>query len=293
MKKNKSTRLTRRSYKRKLIIFGVSIFMSIALSATGFAAWVISKDTQKHIDGKVEIGAVTEASVEIEGLDFVENKNTFIFEPLESDTTGRVRYDGSSKPENLNVQFTWTIKNYQIVGDVFVEFKLPSAVYTAVTEGWLSIPGDFTMAAPETIGDVNYTVLRYTIQAPSDPNNPKPRITENGSTSDGLLEYVVTKDDDGLVKDVTFTMDINFEWGSAFNGDNPGIYYDKTYEQYPNTGAEVSYADLKDTLNKFKATLHGLEYNDAFKALSEEAKAEKYTQNPIDKYYIYINAQVA
>lgn len=37
-------KLTRNSYKRKIILFGVIVFMSIALISTGFAAWVMSQE---------------------------------------------------------------------------------------------------------------------------------------------------------------------------------------------------------------------------------------------------------
>lgn len=296
MKKNKNMRFTRHSYKRKLVIFGVSIFMSIALSATGFAAWVISKDTKKEMNGTVEIGAVTEASVEITDMSFLGNENdrTFRFEPLENDTTGRVRYDGKSLPENLDVEFTWTIKNYQIVSDVFVEFKLPATVYKAVTEGWLSLPAGFEMSAPEEIGGKEYTVLKYRIQDPKNPDDPKPKITTDGSTTDGILSYKVTKDETtGLAKEVEFTMKIAFKWGDAFKGDNPGIYYDRTYENDATAGTAVPYETVKATLNEFKATLHGITYDEAFEAKSEEDKAKDYVDNPIGNYYIVINATVA
>ena len=287
MNKNKNMRFTRRSYKRKLIIFGVSIFMSIALSATGFAAWVISKDTAKDTNGQVQIGAVTEASVEISDISFIGDVNNFIFEPLENDTTGRVRYDGTSNPENLGVEFTWTIKNYQIVSDVFVEFKLPAAVYTAVEKQWVSLSDKFELSAPTEKDGTAYTVLKYKIQ---DSTN---KITDDGS-KDGIVEYTVTKDEStGLPKEVVFTMKIDFEWGDVFNGDNPGIYYDKSYEDDPTGGVNVSYADLKATLNEFKATLHGITYNAEFEALSETDKAAQYTQKPIKDYFIVINATVA
>ena len=38
-------KLTRKSYKRNIIVFGLMFFMGIALVSTGFAAWVLSQDT--------------------------------------------------------------------------------------------------------------------------------------------------------------------------------------------------------------------------------------------------------
>lgn len=39
-------KLTKNSYKRKVILFGVLLFMSIALISTGFAAWIMSTNAK-------------------------------------------------------------------------------------------------------------------------------------------------------------------------------------------------------------------------------------------------------
>ncbi len=274
------------------------MFMSLALVATGFAAWVLSKDAQKEESGAVEIGAVTEASVEISEITFLKdndaqvNPDRFVFEPLSTDTTGRVRYDGESAPENLDVKFTWSISNYQIVGDLFVDFLVPEAVYTAITEEWLALPEGFALqTATETKKnddqeDVTYKVLRYTIQ------NQAGAITASGATNDGILSYTVTKDGD-TVSAVAFTMNIPFSWGAEFDGLNPGIYYDTPYPDAPSKGTGVDFNVVKATLNQFKAKLHGIEYNETFEGLPEGDKKTLYDENPIDKYYIIINANVA
>ena len=286
--KKKNMRFTRSSYKRKLIVFGVSIFMSLALSATGFAAWVISKDTQKEANGGIEIGAVTEASISITDIEFIadptkdpaeEEIQNFVFEPLADDTNGRVRFDGESKPENLDVMFTWKVGNYQTVGDVYVDFKLPATVYQAVENNWIALPNSpalTVLSDNETIDGKSYKVVRYTIQTAQN------KITADGSTTDGILTYDVSADG----TEVTFTMELAFSWGTVFGGINPGIYYDTT-------GADVSYEELKAELNEFKATLHGITYNAEFEALSEADKKAQYDAKPIDTYYIVINAKVA
>ena len=58
-------KLTRNSYKRKIILFGVIVFMSIALISTGFAAWVMSQEKKASTNGNVTVGAVTEGNIEI------------------------------------------------------------------------------------------------------------------------------------------------------------------------------------------------------------------------------------
>ena len=273
-------------------MFGVSIFMSLALVATGFAAWVLSKDAQQEASGAVEIGAVTEASIEISDITFIgtpdATKAQFIFEPLESDKTGRVRYgedDDTIGPEKLGVQFQWSISNYQIVGDLFVDFKVPATVYTAIEEGWLELPEAFALqAGTEDIDGKTYKVLRYTIQTAAGS------ITADGSPNDGILSYTVTKDAN-VVTDVTFTMNVAFAWGDEFDGLNPGIYYD-TPSETPTYGANIDFDTMKATLNTFKATLHGIDVDD-YLAMNEATQKNECAENPIPSYIITINANVA
>jgi len=309
MKQKKNMRYTRRSYKRKLVIFGVSIFMSLALCATGFAAWVISKDTNKTADGEVQIGAVTEASVEISDIKFVKDRTNleddgpvnFVFEPKADDTTGRVRADrdNNTPSENMNVLFTWSIKNYQIVSDVYVDFKIPLSVYEAIENKWITLPSEFeiqpgTVKIPDTEEGKEYKIARYKIQY-TDADGQLVRITDSGETNDKIVSYTVqySETDPTVIDNVTFVMEIKFGWGQVFNGLNPGIYYDTPYENDLEKGKGVSYEDLKATLNEFKATLHGIEYNATFEGYSEAKKAEEYEKNPIPTYFIEINATVA
>ena len=318
MKKRKNTRYTRRSYKRKLIVFGVSIFMSLALSATGFAAWVISRDAEEKAEGAVEIGAVTESSVEITNIEFIADDGkvstdarhkSFIFEPQAGDTTGRVRYDGSSEPENLDIEFTWTVKNFQIVGDLYVDFKIPADVYKAISDpdhperNWIALPEKFVILdgfeenpinGKENAPKGDYKIARYVIQD-IDQETPK-KIDPNGTGDnyiDDILKYKVTKTDEGIITDVTFTMKIAFKWGSSFDSLNPGIYYDTEYKDSETKGSKTELDEVKDTLTEFKATLHGITYDDTFKAKTDKDKADEYEANPIDSFYIVINAKVA
>lgn len=296
----RSVRLTRRSYRRKLIMFGASIFASLALVATGFAAWVLSNDAKKEESGEVVIAAVHEESVDISDIQFIkddpnneaEKADSFIFEPLESDTLGRVRYDGSSDPENLDVKFQWSIDNYQIVGNVYVDFKIPATVYSAIEAGWIDIDvkdanetSGFELRSDETIkneqnADVSYKVLRYYIQ------NQQGAITAADQSEDGVVSYTVEKDGDTVSK-VTFTMNIAFTWGDEFDGLNPGIYYDTPYEDGV-SGANVEYEDVKKTLNELKATLHGLTYDEYMELEESEIEDLK-----VENYIIVINAEVA
>lgn len=130
-------KLTRNSYKRKIILFGVIVFMSIALITTGFAAWVMSQEKKQSTSGNVTVGAVTEGNIEIT-LDELTVKD-FKFEPKESDTTGRVRNDGTNF-ESLTVTVTGTIKNTQFLKEATIKMNVKDAVKQAETAGYIILP---------------------------------------------------------------------------------------------------------------------------------------------------------
>ncbi len=130
-------KLTRNSYKRKIILFGVIVFMSIALISTGFAAWVMSQEKKQSTSGNVTVGAVTEGNIEVI-LDPLTVKD-FKFEPKESDTTGRVRNDGTNF-ESLTVTVTGTIKNTQFLKEATIKMNVQNHVNQAVTDGYIVLP---------------------------------------------------------------------------------------------------------------------------------------------------------
>lgn len=132
-------KLTRNSYKRKIILFGVIVFMSIALISTGFAAWVMSQEKKQSTSGNVTVGAVTEGNIEVI-LDELTVKD-FKFEPKESDKTGRVRNDGTNF-ESLTVTVTGTIKNTQFldVNNTTIKMIVKDEVKQAETAGYIILP---------------------------------------------------------------------------------------------------------------------------------------------------------
>ena len=130
-------KLTRNSYKRKIILFGVIVFMSIALISTGFAAWVMSQEKKQSTSGNVSVGAVTEGNIEVI-LDELTVKD-FKFEPKESDTTGRVRNDNTNF-ESLTVTVTGTIKNTQFLKEATIKMNVKDAVKQAETAGYIILP---------------------------------------------------------------------------------------------------------------------------------------------------------
>ncbi len=136
-------RLTRNSYKRKIILFGAFVFMSIALISTGFAAWVMSNDAEESAGGNVSVGLVSDASLKIT-VDKTQIENfTFQFEPAKEDYTGRVRLDSTNPiAEALVLEFTGTISNPSILATdgLTVQMSIPAGLQEAINKNYIVAP---------------------------------------------------------------------------------------------------------------------------------------------------------
>ena len=54
-------KITKGHYNRKLLTFGVMLFLAIALISTGFAAWIMSSGAEKGFeDENISVGVITE-----------------------------------------------------------------------------------------------------------------------------------------------------------------------------------------------------------------------------------------
>lgn len=214
-------KLTRNSYKRKIILFGVLIFASIALISTGFAAWVMSANASADKDGNVTVGVVSDNNLKIENVDLV--NGTFLFEPKEADTTGRVRNDGVNF-ESLEATLTAKVSPTKYITSLVVKLEIPASVYKASTDSYKYI------ILPE--GFENWTA------------------SEDGKTYTGTKTISVTE-----VKassSYNLSQVVKFEWGDAFDNVNPGEYFDR--EEIVNS---INDATVKKTLEDFRAVVYG------------------------------------
>lgn len=193
-------KLTKKSYKRKRVLMGLALFMSIALVSTGFAAWVISSSVEKNGEGNVSAGTVSDKSLEL----VINNANdlgSIKFEPKKEDNSGRVRYEGNNSDnyESLSVTVTGQItKNAAYLGDLTIQLVELNET------GDASLPQDNSKLA--AAADKGYITLPECFYNPI-------KLNEQGSTF-----YNTT--------DNSFSYTITFGWGSTFKGANPGYYYD-------------------------------------------------------------------
>ena len=190
---------TRNSYKRKIILFAVFVFVSIALISTGFAAWVMSNDAETGATGNVSVGLVADSSLKIEITNKAELEAfKFQFEPAEGDNTGRVRLEKRTDAPYEQLKFTITgkITNPDILAEdgLKISMVLPAGIQEAIAKGYI--------VAPECADEAKV-------------------VTELDKTTG------------------EFSYELVFKWGTAFGGINPSLYFDTVAEGLAVEDAQV------------------------------------------------------
>lgn len=251
-------KLTRNSYKRKVILFGVLIFISIALISTGFAAWVMSTNSKKDVDsGNISVGTVTDSSLTFNGV-AISNQDIY-FEPAADDYSGRVRL-GSGEgvhAESLKTTVTGNVTPKAYLGQLKVYLVVTQAFHDALT------------------GSSNYITLETADGVKMSPEDLEKLLVVGTMNSEGKIGYTSTDlDGKGLLlytsgsdsvfsnanysvntsdpDKVSFTINVNFGWGSTFGGVNPSKYYDEVV-----AGKAISDNMVKKTLEDFRAEIYG------------------------------------
>ncbi len=235
-------KLTRRSYNRKLIVFGLAIFLAFGMISTGFAAWLISSAATEDADAPVEVDKIVDESFELT-IDQLDDNNDWIgdlisFDAKKDDTTGRVKFQENGTGdagEQLNLTLSGKVTNVAALG------QKPESAGTA-NEIKIEI------ALPETIKAAiaaNYLTVKYTVgTGGSDVALP-----------DDYTIWVAPDASTGV-----FSITLKFVWGSAFGGMNPSLYYDQITD--PEQDGYITDAQMKTELTAFRATLIGAETSD-------------------------------
>ena len=236
----KKKRMTRNSFKRKVILFGIMAFMSIALVATGFAAWVISGNATSEANHNVTIGAVTDKSMTMK-LDTT--AANILFECDEDDDSGRIRKDGE-KFEKLDIVISGQIYDAIYLSELTIKMQLDSAIITAA--------GD----------DTNPKYIKLPANYNSEIKlNKLPDGTTNFNSGEGYYVIDGTGEQSGM-KVAVFKYTISFEWGDFFGGVNPGYWYDGVIDgegtlHESQDGAEKDIDTVLAEMNAFRMLLNG------------------------------------
>ena len=232
-------KLTRRSYNRKLIVFGLVLLMAIGMISTGFAAWVMSSVNNADADAGVTVGTISDASMTVtidqwrkEGEDTTEKwyGDVLSFDARNGDNEGRIRADGTDADEQLTMTISGKVTNVAALGQLTLTVKLPDSLAAAIEAGYIALD------------DAGYSAGTLTVTKES-------------------LNYTLVDDN----ANATFSYTLTFEWGELFGGMNPCDFYDDAVATRDGvTGASITDENMKTEMNAFRALITGSSENDPY-----------------------------
>ena len=239
------SKITRRSYKRKKIIMGASLFGAIGLVSTGFAAWVLSAPTTSDpIPANLNVGDVTDKNMEFKNIgtylpDTDTTATTFHFEPAANDKSGRVRL-GGEQAESLGLDVKGELWRVQNLGN---------------------ITGRITIANDTHKAHLDEAISKHYIVAPTAYQDGELALWTKGTpnaTKDVNFTETTTTDAQSGDEVMAFTYKVFFDWGSAFGGKNPSLYFDEE-PQYTNIPTGKPTDELEaGTVGAILADMHRL-----------------------------------
>lgn len=237
--------MTRNSFKRKAIIFGVMIFMSIALISTGFAAWIISTNKGGEATGNIQVGVISEKNIQV--LDVKLSAASFEFEPAKDDNNGRLRWDGS-KHEILSTTVTAYVTNTEYLKELNIKLDLSEAVgvQNAATSKYINLP---TCVTTVNVKDTHLAALGAEEDFKYNDSKNYSELTEAEKAAAGTVKKL--------------TYEITFTWGEKFGKTNPSLYYD-------DAGKSNSDDIMRDDMKTFRRTMYNV-------TTDEEANSDSLT----------------
>lgn len=236
---------TRKSFSRKAIVAVMSVFLTVSLTAVGFASWLISNNDSKKGTGNVTASDVSDAILGVT-IENAENLGKINFGPDKNDKTGTIRYNEAETDdfEALKITVSGSIDKYKTLDKMSITVKCPDSILTAAGYTWTGEDGTrvYTykkdkayIALPGCAVDKDGKFLPMFDSA----NNTKADEYPSG-------DKIFTGSDDNKKE---FTVTISFGWGELFQNENPGKYLDNeiTDKQVNNKDALLAIANAENT----------------------------------------------
>ncbi len=200
--------------KRRIVTIAVSFLLCIGMIGAGFAAWVITGNTQDDASGNIEVKEVVDNRI-ILSHDWKDADATITYGPKAGTYTYNwLTHDASDPAESLSVTLVVTLENYAnlksskdagTISDISIAFAWDE---TQMAEYVAARDTDKVVGALPTVNALN-------------------------------LASFADADADGVyTAEVTFT----FAWGEAFNFVNPMEFYNN--QEFSNALADEASANL-------------------------------------------------
>lgn len=225
-------KVTRHAFSKKAIMITASLFVTLALITTGFAAWLISSGASGESTGNITTATIDDARLGLT-VAMAEGKDFVCFGPQADDDHPHIMYDPPKDGEKddkevLVATVTGTIKNYDRLKEFKITIKISDKALTAAGYTWTETnegslknrtytynAGNACISLPEYAVDKDGRFLPL----PSDPSN-KTTAPKTISAGDSMFTDGATENEK------RFTFDVTFGWGEKFKGCNPGKYLD-------------------------------------------------------------------
>ncbi len=225
-------KVTRHAFSKKAIMITASLFVTLALITTGFAAWLISSGASGEGTGNITTATIDDARLGLT-VAMAEGKDFVCFGPQADDTVPHIMYEAPKEGEKddkevLTATVTGTIKNYDRLKEFNITIKISDKALAAAGYTWPETnegslknrtytynAGNACISLPEYAVDTDGRFLPL----PSDTSKttaPKTISAGDSMFTDGTTE-----------NEKKFTFDVTFGWGEKFKGCNPGRYLDR------------------------------------------------------------------
>lgn len=223
-------KVTRHAFSKKAIMITASLFVTLALITTGFAAWLISSGASGEGTGNITTATIDDARLGLT-VAMAEGKDFVCFGPQADDTVPHIMYEAPKKEgekddkEVLTATVTGTIKNYDRLKEFNITIKISDKALTAAGYTWPET-GESSRTYTYNADNAYISLPEYAVDMdgrflplPSDPSKttaPKTISAGDSMFTDGATE-----------NEKKFTFDVTFGWGEKFKGYNPGRYLDR------------------------------------------------------------------
>ena len=194
--------------RSKMIAASIAILSSAAVVSTGFAAWVISGGDTKEVGGTIEADEVSSKAHTLSDITFQGDSNKISFgAPKDKETISKSNsYDwlqNNATNENLIASATFTVSNVdEIPTDLHTLFSADDCKFEETTSTKVyadAVKNNYVGAFPTWNLDQQYI----------DQTDPGVYLQL------GELQQTT----------LTVTLKVVFAWGSAFESQNPFVYF--------------------------------------------------------------------
>lgn len=223
-------KVTRHAFSKKAIMITASLFVTLALITTGFAAWLISSGASGESTGNITTATIDDARLGLT-VAMAEGKDFVCFGPQADDNHPDIRYKKPKAGEKddkevLTATVTGTIKNYDRLKEFNITIKISDKALTAAGYTWTGTnEGESSRTYTYNAEKAYISLPEYAVDTdgrflplPSDMSKttaPKTISAGDSIFTDGATE-----------NEKRFTFDVTFGWGEKFKGCNPGKYLD-------------------------------------------------------------------